>query len=390
MATDEPAAEAPECKPAEVPTILLQFTKGEDWQESPKKMRESVSAMVRSGDVLWVASDQTASVERLVADDEDNPTVYGDHRSFRLTDFVALPQGDEEVDLEGIDLQWVAPNANVGYLWLVGSHSWVRGKVDKDVTPDVAIGELQKVTLDRNRCVLIRIPVRREPGGLPMLVDNCPDPRKPSATLAAGLLTELDAAIAGDEHLGLFSSVRRGGGLPAVPGKDNGVDIEGLAVSDDRVFVGMRGPVLRGWAVVLQLAVDVDQSASGALRLRPTDDGRPFRKFFLDLGGLGVRELIPDGSDLLVLAGPTMVLDGPVRVHRWLNGATGSADPLVRRSQLPKVKDIPYGDDADHAEGITLLTRTNAESSLLVTYDSPAERRIQTKGAVQIDRFPWP
>jgi hypothetical protein len=31
-----------------------------------------------------------------------------------------------------------------------------------------------------------------------------------------------------------------------IPGKDNGFDSEGLAVADDRVFIGLRGPVLRG------------------------------------------------------------------------------------------------------------------------------------------------
>ena len=39
---------------------------------------------------------------------------------------------------------------------------------------------------------------------------------------------------------------------------------------------------------------------------------------FLPLAGLGVRDLHLDGDDLLLLAGPTMVLDGAVRVFRWV------------------------------------------------------------------------
>src|SRR5918999_1164596 len=39
--------------------------------------------------------------------------------------------------------------------------------------------------------------------------------------------------------------------LPAFGMKkvDQEIDIEGLAVSGERVFLGLRGPVLRGWAV---------------------------------------------------------------------------------------------------------------------------------------------
>jgi hypothetical protein len=38
-----------------------------------------------------------------------------------------------------------------------------------------------------------------------------------------------------------------------LPGKDNGFDVEGLAVFGARLFVGLWGPVLCGWAVILEL-----------------------------------------------------------------------------------------------------------------------------------------
>ena len=55
---------------------------------------------------------------------------------------------------------------------------------------------------------------------------------------------DLTEALRGDEHLGSFL---------AIPGKDNGFDIEGLAVAGERLFIGLRGPVLRGWAVILEV-----------------------------------------------------------------------------------------------------------------------------------------
>ena len=52
----------------------------------------------------------------------------------------------------------------------------------------------------------------------------------------------------------------------ALPGKDNGFDIEGVAVSGERVFLGLRGPVLRGWAVVLELHPEEDGAATLGLK----------------------------------------------------------------------------------------------------------------------------
>ena len=54
-----------------------------------------------------------------------------------------------------------------------------------------------------------------------------------------------------------------------------------------------------------------------------------YRKHLLRLGGLGVRDLCPHGQDLLVLAGPTMDLDGPVHVFRW-HGALAAEHPAGR------------------------------------------------------------
>ena len=41
-----------------------------------------------------------------------------------------------------------------------------------------------------------------------------------------------------------------------LPSKDNGLDIEGLAVLGNRVYLGLRGPVLRGRAIILELELE--------------------------------------------------------------------------------------------------------------------------------------
>ncbi|SEQ58865.1 Protein of unknown function [Nitrosomonas ureae] len=60
-----------------------------------------------------------------------------------------------------------------------------------------------------------------------------------------------------------------------IPGKDNGIDIEGLACTlDGRVLVGMRGPVLRGIAIILELAPErIDSPNTKADQLQLTKIG---------------------------------------------------------------------------------------------------------------------
>jgi hypothetical protein len=173
----------------------------------------------------------------------------------------------------------------------------------------------------------------------------------------------------------------------SIPSKDNGLDIEGIAVSGERVYLGMRGPVLRGWAVLLELWPYVDPDQPGRLRLREGADGRPYAKHLLDLDGLGVRDLCPHGDDLLVLAGPTMDLDGPVRVYRWRGGCVVQAPRVVRGDDLARQVDLPHGSGVDHAEGIDVLGVDDAGTAdrLLVVYDSPATERLGDDGSVTAD-----
>ncbi len=177
----------------------------------------------------------------------------------------------------------------------------------------------------------------------------------------------------GDDHLASFL---------AIPGKDNGLDIEGIAVHGDpgqeRVLLGLRGPVLRGWAVVLQVAPREDD---GELKLTKSFDGGRYAKHFLDLDGLGIRDICAQGDDLLLLAGPSMDLDGPVRVYRWRGAAQIQAPDVVHREELHRELDLPHGEGDDHAEGIALLP----SGELLAVYDSPAAHRLPEPGIVLAD-----
>ncbi len=130
----------------------------------------------------------------------------------------------------------------------------------------------------------------------------------------------------------------------SLPGKDNGFDIEGLAVVGDRIFIGLRGPVLRGWAVIVEIEPKEDEGNVSQLKLKKIGrDDRPYRKHFLQLNGLGVRDLCVQHSDLLLLAGPTMDLDGPVTVLRWTGGTDPDEESVIFADRLPILLQVPYG-----------------------------------------------
>ena len=345
-----------------------------------RDIRESLSAVVQTGRHLWLGCDETATLERVTALGDGR---YGEHRTFPLRDVLDLPGDDDgEVDVEG--LAWEPP-----YLWIVGSHGRKRGKPDPEDGVEKAFAELADVDLDENRYLLARIPLEEDPehGGL-VPRRACPHPEDRGATLTAarlrgkGMRSALIRAVEDDQHLRRYLKV---------PGKDNGFDVEGLASAERRLFLGLRGPVVRGWAVVLEVEPR-ETDRPERLRLRRIGaGGRRYRKHFLDLDGLGVRELSRDGDDLLVLAGPTMDVRAPATLFRWPGAVKAQADSITPAGRLERLMDLPHDVDggSDHPEGICRLQGGAADGALLVVYDGSGPGRTEGD-AVVADVFALP
>ena len=344
--------------------------------------RCELSSVVQVGNDLWLGSDEGATIERL---SPMKRQTFGKHRSFALGEYIDLPDADEEVDIEGLDY------AN-GYLWLVGSHSVRRKDDDPDAgTAKKRLQRLQRTSRRGNRYLFARIPVVRDgdDGASFALAQHTTDPNDSGRTLHAGRLpggkrrNALTDALRDDDHLASFLEI---------PGKENGFDIEGLAVAGDRMFLGLRGPVLRGWAVVLSISVETDPDDDTRLRLLPIGPKkRLYEKHFLDLCGLGVRELCVDGEDLLILAGPTMELDGRASVFRWPGAATARGDSLTERDVLETVLDLPYGvgekEGVEHPEGMAFLSDGDGRKELVVVYDAPGKHRRRGRAGVDADLY---
>jgi hypothetical protein len=298
----------------------------------------------------------------------------------------ANPKDIEEVDVEGLDYQ-------DDYLWLVGSHSLKRKKADENESVQENFKRLSKVRADGNRFLLARIPVAEKGGVYTLRKEIETHGKKRTAAQLRGdnKGNDLTKALREDEHLKMFFVEIPRDEIARIPGKDNGFDIEGLAVAGERLFIGLRGPVLRGWALILEVDTKKDNDDPSTLELKKIGpDGRPYRKHFLSLRGLGIRDLCVQASDLLILAGPTMNLDGPTTIFRWRGGARPRGESLVFAEALPKVMDVPFGEDKDHAEGMTLFSPDGGDArSIFIVYDSASDDRKE-RSTVKADIFALP
>lgn len=351
--------------------VLLRF----DDPELDHSADLSAVALTPDGN-LWLGSDESLTVERLST---FAPNSYGKHQSFQIGNYVELFNAEEEIDIEGLTY-------TDHYLWLTGSHSAKRKKASGQ-NPEKDIERLTTIKTELNRYLLVRIP----------LVDgelrqSCPHPDHPESMLRAACLQKtkkrniLMQALKDDEHLGPFLTF-------PLPGKENGFDIEGFAIHSrgprkpTRIFLGLRGPVLRGWAIMLEL--ELEEKEPGVLTLKELGkDGQLYKKHFVDLNGMGIRELYLYGDDLIILAGPTMALEGTMRIFKLKDIVAVDTDSIhsQQSGNVEALFDLPFQFGTDHAEGMSLFP-CFGEDALIIVHDTPAPNRRPDKDSVFADVF---
>jgi len=324
---------------------------------------------------LWVVGDETSHVDRLAPLDPVGCETlrFGEARTFALSELLDLPgEASEEADLEGMAVA-------DGYLWLVGSHGLKRKNVKAAGSPAENARRLAKLSLDGNRRLLACLPIEYGKDGQPELVAQAKDGRCARRLKGDSASNQLSDLLDKDPHFRDFM---------VIPGKDNGFDIEGLAVNGTRLLLGLRGPVLRGWSAILEIQVEV---RGDYLRLAPLDDtGILLRKHFLPLDGLGVRDLHFHDDDLFILAGPTMALDGEIRIYKWKGAKTflaANREPERFDAVPVESASLPHGRGTDRAEAICNMPKALAAGhpNWLVLYDAPGADRIEGECVVYGD-----
>lgn len=322
--------------------------------EAGTSLHRDLSAIVREGDTLFVACDEGTGIERLLRDGEG----FGRHRRILLSDLADLPGGpDGEMDIEGLAI-------DSGWLWVVGSQAITRDRVKEGDAGAASLAELRDTDWEENRQFLGRFPLVEKDGGLWPVAE---DGDRKAAHLRFRGKGRLRRWLRKDRHLR---------GFLGLPSKENGLDVEGIVARGDRIWVGLRGPVLGQSAVVLEMAMRVTRG--GHLGARRIEGKTRVRKHFVDTDGQGIRDMKWDGDDLLLVTGPVMSGDGPAAILRLPRFAERCEAGYVGENGQRLVQRLPYHAGSDHPEGLVCL----GGPEWLVIHDSPGPDRAS-------DDPPW-
>ena len=155
--------------------------------------------------------------------------------------------------------------------------------------------------------------------------------------------------------------------------KDDGTNVEGIAVADGLLYAGLRTPPLDGNAVVITAPVSgLFAPGDGVL------DPARVRTYRVPLGeGAGIRDMATlSGDGLLILSGPTRIqTDVPYRL--WLADRTKLAVPPLLLATLPDARTDAgnprgkgYGGDMLKPEAVAVLSQDDARLTVLIMHDN--------------------
>ncbi len=152
-----------------------------------------------------------------------------------------------------------------------------------------------------------------------------------------------------------------------LPSKENGIDIEALAVRSGELHIGFRGPVLRGgFAVVLKASFD--KLEDGPAQLGKDD------LLFVRLEGLGIRSMTAVSTGFLIVAGPVGDAPGPYKLFHW-NGVD-----MVPGRDAPGGKAVSLGEietAGGKPEGLVLLQENTGHYLLAIVEDGARAQLAQ-------------
>lgn len=273
---------------------------------------DQISGAAHSGNVLYVTGDEDDRIEIL---ERTGPT------RFRIRPQpLRVDPCETERDFEALAVHGSS-------LYALGSHAAKRSRVKPDKPHRKNVERIER--LEESSCtrLLIRFPLHET-----------------GPASGACLSFPIHEALAAHPVLGPFTRI---------PGKENGLDLEGLAFDGTRLFLGARSPVLRdGWVPVITFE---------------ESNPRQIEVLYLSLGGHGVRDLLRVEGGFLVLSGPPTEAPGPAHLDFWngrdmLPGTDAPGGTLVRLGELA-------ADPVSTPEALALFDDSKSSWKVLILSD---------------------
>lgn len=316
----------------------------------------SAVAVAAGGRFLVVAADEGPVVQVLKRTGPDEYTLH------ETTPLIEGAKDDDEIDIEGIACsEWT--------VYAVGSHSRKRSLLKPDKTQ-----KANRKRLAEN----LREPLREKVFRFEL---------DAAGRLAAPIRsTSLRPRLENDELLAPFL---------AIPGKENGIDIEGIALAADGLVAAFRSPVFReGFAPVLFFSFDRPEAGRVAL---------------VHLGGRGIRDILRVSDGYLLIGGPVNNEPVSFELYHWdgrdgipgkdvdltasvkplgtipspqRNPAAGSFALADEPADKP-LAGIPSPQPAGKPEGMALLAESPECYELLIVFDGLIERNAARFRAVR-------
>ncbi|MDG6774497.1 DUF3616 domain-containing protein [Thiomicrorhabdus sp. ZW0627] len=297
-----------------LPMAQIQSQQTWSFSHTLKIDNQNISGIVVTPDFMALATDEGHQLELFVSN----------NGHWQSASVITLTQSTDELDIEG--LAWQEP-----YLYALGSHSLKRKKLKDNLSQKENLKRLQQVVKEPARHQLFRIKLNAKLQ--PKAIDSL----------------SLDPMLEQDPILNRFIQI---------PSKENGIDLEGLAIDDKgRLLIGFRGPVLRGNHVPI-------------LHLKLKKEGftvkKPKMLYIQTPNGGGIRGINETPAGLLILTGAVGDQLMPYQVLLW-NGKNGLEGNDSEKDILQPLCELP--DSKGKPEGIQFVSQSGKQIQFVIVQD---------------------
>ncbi len=288
---------------------------------------EDVSAITKINSLLVIGSDEAGGEN----ESENYIQLLTKHadEGYVLHSNILLFKGNEE-DGKEMDIEGLAAVGN--QIYVVGSHSSKRNKINKDKKYEQNRKKFHanKIADEKNRDWLYRLTI--DIHGKEVSRDKI----------------TLQNIIKNDPVLKAFRNI---------PGKENGVDIEGLSVKGEWLYIGFRTPVFReNYVPVMKLKFD--------------DPENTYELLYINLNGQGIRGMTSVSDGFLIVAGSVAAGLNSFQLYYWdgrdvIPGKDRVAGEIGKIRLLGGIHPPKNG----KAEGIITIWEKSDLYNLIIVYD---------------------